>query len=202
MKVDSRGTEIAAFDFTFAYDRAAFEILDALPGTFPDSCDWEYFTVRHSPACSGPCPSGLIKIVALSEYADSRGQACHLPEEGASLIKFVIRPRTPESMDFLDLSLRFFWIDCGDNSVASVSGNELFLAAATLEPDSIPLPVYGDQGFPNYTGPPSDCFRGRAENAPFAKLNLRNGLLRYTPSESAPVAPSDSSSDAPVDSSR
>ncbi|HSH00404.1 MAG TPA: hypothetical protein VLB27_10160 [candidate division Zixibacteria bacterium] len=177
VRVDAGGTEIAAFDLTFAFDAAAFTIDTALPGEFLDSCGWEYFALRKNPLCPGPCPSGLVKVVALAEF-QRRGErsVCHLPDSGATLIKFVVR-RAAQAPVFADPALRFFWIDCGDNSVASVSGDDLFLAGSVMEPDLAPLPMLFDSAFPNFTGPLPECFAGGAVNAPRAKLALINGLV-------------------------
>ena len=64
--IDAQGTDISGFDFTFAYDLSGVEIYDALPGDFLDSCNWEYFIVKRNPRCDGPCPNGLIKVIALA----------------------------------------------------------------------------------------------------------------------------------------
>lgn len=190
VRVDAGGTEIAAFDLTFAFDASAFTIDTALPGDFLDSCGWEYFALRKSPLCPGPCPSGRVKVVALAEFQRrGEGSICHLPDSGATLIKFVIR-RAAQTPAFADPALRFFWIDCGDNSVASVSGDDLFLAGSVVEPDLAPLPMLSDSAFPNFTGPLADCFTGGAVNAPREKLALINGLVALGSAEREPVSDS------------
>lgn len=180
--IDSRGSAIGGFDLTFAYDAIGFELVDALPGAFLDSCNWEYFYSRKNPVCPGPCPSGLFKVVALAESQDTDSViVCFLPPKDVSLLKLVLRRRPVESRFKFSESLRFFWIDCGDNSVASVSGDELFLAKAVTEPNERPLPDSADGTYPTYAGPGEDCFGGRVVNAPQAKLLLENAVITLEP---------------------
>jgi len=189
---NSRGTGIAGFDLTLAYDHEVFDLLDALPGNFLDSCQWEYFMGRDNPKCPGPCPGGLYKIVALARFQNQdNATACFVPPGGAEIVKLVIR-RRPEMragpfMGVVSEPLRFFWIDCGDNSVASVSGNDLFLRHSVSDADGAPLPQNIFTQFPNYTGPPDSCFDSRRENAPKSRLKFINAVIVAPPIEFVPA---------------
>ncbi len=180
--ISSRTIGIAGFDFTLAYDRETFDLIDALPGDFPDSCNWEYFIGRNNPKCSDPCPNGLFKVVALARFKDLDSvEACLYPASGAELVKLILR-RKPASnrKTFLGTPsepLRFFWLDCGDNSVSSVSGNDLYLAQSVIDADGAPPAENVFVRFPNYTGPTATCFDNGGANAPKAQLKFVNSLI-------------------------
>lgn len=175
--IDAQGTDISGFDFTFAYDMNSVEIYNAVPGNFLDSCDWEYFFVRRNPRCDGPCPNGLIKVLALAEFQDrQRPKLCNSPSPGASLVKLLVRP-TGRAPILSSGPLRFFWIDCGDNSISSVSGNDLFIGKSVTDVDSVWQPDADETEFPSYTGPISDCFNKGAVNPPRKKIRFANGTL-------------------------
>ncbi|MFQ5606450.1 MAG: hypothetical protein ACE5GA_00780 [Candidatus Zixiibacteriota bacterium] len=184
--IDAGGTAISGFDFTFAYDISGFEIVDALPGSFLDSCNWEYFIVRRDPRCDGPCPGGLVKVIALAEFQKrDRPGVCNAPSPGASLIKLVARS-SGEASALPSASLRFFWVDCGDNTISSVSGHELFLGKSVIESDSVSLPLAAEKEFPSYRGPISDCLRKRTVNPPQSKIIFANALLHLERETAAP----------------
>lgn len=173
--IDAQGTDISGFDFTFAYDMSSVEIYDAAPGDFLDSCDWEYFMVRRNPRCEGPCPNGLIKVLALAEFQKfDRQQPCSAPAPGASLVKLLARP-TGSAPGLNSGSIRFFWIDCGDNSISSVSGGELFISLSAA--DSASNRETEENEFPNYIGPIPDCSSKSTLNPPLRKIHFRNGTL-------------------------
>ncbi len=189
------GKGIAGFDFTLAYDHEVFDLVDALPGSFLDSCHWEYFMGRDNPKCPGPCPAGLFKIVALARFKnEDSSSVCFAPPAGAEIAKLLIR-RRPRGLNeaFVGVPsepLRFFWIDCGDNSISSVSGNDLFLCRVVSDADGAPLPQNIYTQFPNYTGPTGSCLDSRRENAPRALLRLTNAIIVAPPIESPPAADS------------
>jgi len=188
---NAQGNGIAGFDFTLAYDHETFDLIDALPGSFLDSCNWEYFMDRDNPKCPGPCPAGLHKIVALARFQNKDSvSTCFIPPDGAELARLVIR-RRPEMrartfMGVVSEPLRFFWIDCGDNSVSSVSGNDLFLCRVVSDADGAPLPQNIYTQFPNYTGPTGACLDSRRENAPKPVVKFINAVIVSPPIEFAP----------------
>ncbi len=173
---------IAGFDFTLAYDRETFDLIEALPGAFPDSCNWEYFVERDNPKCPSPCPRGLFKIVGLVKFMGLDSvEVCQLPPTGGELVKLVLKRKSTTRRRTIpgvpSEPLRFFWIDCGDNSVASNSGNELFLAQSVFDADGSQLPENTFARFPNYTGPTGACFDSGRENAPKPRLKFINALI-------------------------
>ncbi len=201
--ISSAEQGIAGFDFTLAYDRETFELVSAMPGNFLESCNWEYFVQRDSAKCPGPCPAGLFKIVALARFQNTDSVSeCLVPEPEAELAKLVLKRKVQsgrKAFKGVDSEpLRFFWIDCGDNSVSSASGNDLFLAKSVSDANGAPLPMGGIDEFPNYSGPTGSCFDSRRQNFPKARLKFINALIATPPIEYVPttvVAP-DSSKDS------
>ncbi len=203
ISISSAKQGIAGFDFTLAYDRETFDLISALPGDFLDSCSWEYFVQRDSPQCPGPCPAGLFKIVALARFQNTDSiAACLIPEPEAELVKLVLRRKVQSNRKAYNglhaEPLRFYWIDCGDNSVSSATGNDLLLAISVSDASGAPLPAGGLDEFPNFSGPTSICFDGKRHNAPKARLRYVNALVATPPIEYVPAK--DTSTDSATDS--
>jgi len=148
---------IGGFDFLIAYDASALTALDAQPGALIDGGKFEYFTYRFGPFgnCDGGCPSGLLHIVGLRETNNgiiNPNPPVEGPGELAVINFFVTNDRNLECQF---IPVRFFWIDCGDNTLSDVTGNILYLGLHVYDyaGDEITDPVeYG------YSGPLAECY--------------------------------------------
>jgi len=123
--VKMEGTEeMWGFDFLIAYDASALNFMGALKGDLydiPGVYEWEYFTYRFGPFgnCGTACPSGMLRVVGMAEQNDGPHHA---------ISKDVPNGMVLFTLDFLvsnDLTLncqfvpiRFYWFDCGDNTIA------------------------------------------------------------------------------------
>jgi hypothetical protein len=124
--------EMGGFDFLIAYDASAIAAISATPGQLLVDCGWEYFEYRFGPFgnCGDACPSGMMRIVAIAEMNNGMNHpACFGPPdtdpyELAELKFFVTDDRTFECQY---VPIRFFWIDCGDNTISNVLGDLLYL---------------------------------------------------------------------------
>jgi hypothetical protein len=124
--------EMGGFDFVISYDAGPLAFIEAEPGQFTEDCDWEYFTYRFGVDgnCGDDCPSGLLRIIAIAEtnngpyHPSCYGPSDQDPHELAKLTFFVTNDRT---YDCQYVPINFFWGDCGDNSISSVSGDSLFI---------------------------------------------------------------------------
>jgi hypothetical protein len=133
------------YDLLIAYDNSALSLISAAPGNILTDCGFEYFTYRFGAQgnCTGGCPSGLVRIVAIADINNGANHpSCYGegrpgpdgPEDELAILKFLVTDdRTFECM-FVPIS--FFWIDCGDNTFSSITGDTLFLARKVL--------AYGD----------------------------------------------------------
>jgi len=182
----TQGTEIAGFDFTIAYDPAVVEIVDVLPGDFLTQAKWEYFTYRKNPLCAGPCPEGKVKIISLARlYEHKKTGIGFAPDSVASLAKVVVRPSAFVMTDAVT-PIRFFWIDCGDNTMSSTSGDELFVSRRVHD-DTASSIIPTTTGFPSFSGYSLECDSRRMPNSPVVKLVFRNGRITYR-GEIAPLS--------------
>lgn len=186
--INAAGAEILlAFDFLIGYDPSALTFVAAMSGplfTIPGTYEWEYFTYRYNYIgnCGSGCPSGLLRVVGMSEYND-----------GAHHPKLMMLPSdlTLFTLDFLvsaDYNLggmfvpiNFYWMDCGDNSIAfNYRGDNPFNILTGL---SFAVYQYGgysesdpyyeitnkSTGFPTYTGAQADCFVNSEPDKPTAE---------------------------------
>jgi len=137
-----KGSErMGGFDFLIAYDASAlnFQMADQYDPDLTDGllylydeCGWEYFTYRYGPFgnCGNACPSGLLRVVGMAEINNGP----HHP----TCFRVVPPPYALFYLDFLvsnDFTLecnyvpiRFFWMDCGDNTISSKDGDTLWVS--------------------------------------------------------------------------
>jgi hypothetical protein len=120
---------IGGFDFLISYDASALTFMEATIGeALLDPCGWEYFTYRFIDACDGPCPSGLLRIVGTAEMNNGpHHPSCFSkgPIELAELKFYVTNDR---AYDCMFVPIGFYWFDCGDNTISSVSGDTLWVS--------------------------------------------------------------------------
>jgi hypothetical protein len=154
-----------------AYDASAIRPLEAVPGNILTACGFEYFTYRFGANgnCGGGCPDGLFRIVAIADINNGANHpSCYGegrpgpegPEDELAVIKFLVTDdRTFECM-FVPIS--FFWIDCGDNTFSSITGDTLFLSNHVYGFDGVGeitgMPNYG--GWQGIEGDPLLCLAG------------------------------------------
>jgi hypothetical protein len=132
-----KGSEMfGGFDFLVAYDASAMTFMSAKLGSFLDEC-WEYFTYRYNynGNCGGSCPSGLLRVVGIADInngANHPDPAClrhpggtDNPVQLVELTFYVTNDRTYECMY---APIRFFWDDCGDNTISNIMGDTLWLS--------------------------------------------------------------------------
>jgi hypothetical protein len=176
------GSDImGGFDFLIGYDASALAFTEAVLGDFLIQCGWEYFTYRYSwnGNCGNACPTGLVRLIGLAETNNGPnhpnwgcltqfepGLDCHdCGTPIATLTFFVSNDRTLECMY---VPIRFYWMDCNDNSISVPSGDTL----------GVNYKIYdylgGDLGYqeiqdynfgvPGYYGIPDDpCMQGDKE---------------------------------------
>jgi hypothetical protein len=176
---------MGGFDFLIAYDAPGLTFVEATPGQLLVDCGWEYFTYRYGVTgnCGDACPSGLLRIVALAETNNGPNHpTCFNTGSGIQLAKlkfFVSNDRTFECMY---LPIRFFWMDCTDNTIASQFGDTLFLVDRVFDFEGNEITDYAE--FPNYTGAPDDpCMLGDKE-FPLRAIDFKDGGVDVVCSDS------------------
>ncbi|MCH9031367.1 MAG: T9SS type A sorting domain-containing protein [candidate division Zixibacteria bacterium] len=187
LSITSEGStfELGGFDFMIAYDQSALTALSATPGDYIVNCGWEYFSYRFGPFgnCTGGCPSGLLKILAVAEtndgfnHPDCFGPPNNDPIELAKICFLVSNDRTLECQ-FARVS--FFWTDCTDNVLSDRTGDVL-LVSRDVFMDQNPIPITdGTTGFPTGTGIQDVCFFGLDTTKPTPNrcVDFYNGGVR------------------------
>lgn len=170
---------IGGFDFLIAYDASALTAIDAAPGELIDNGKFEYFTYRFGPFgnCDGACPSGLMRIVGLRETNNGVINTYHITGPG-ELVKLNFLVTNDRTFECQFVPVRFFWLDCGDNTLSDESGDWLHMGLQVFdfEGNLITDPqVYG------FNGPDPDCFDTvyasdqTFKNAPIGSIIFRNG---------------------------
>jgi len=116
---------MGGFDFLIGYDASALAFTEASLGQYFVDCGWEYFTYRFNwnGNCGNACPTGVVRIVGLAETnngANHPDMACieaGVDQVIATLTFFLSNDRTLECMY---VPIRFFWMDCGDNTISTI----------------------------------------------------------------------------------
>jgi hypothetical protein len=153
---------LGGYDFLVAYDASALSFISADPGEILTTCGFEYFTFRFGADgnCSGSCPSGLLRVVSI---ADMNNGANHPSCFGAGLdgslatLKFLVTSDQTFGCQFVPIS--FYWIDCGDNGISSISGDTLFISAHVYGYDLV-SEITGQPGYGGWQGTDYDCLEG------------------------------------------
>ncbi len=150
--------QISGFDLLIAYDISALSYFSVSQGELLTACGWQYFTYRFVSFgnCGGSCPSGMLRIIAIADDPLVAGQpSCNLGQSAGTLatIKFFVSDN--QSFGCQDIPVKFYWGDCGDNALATSSGDSLLVADTVFWGSGIndyfPVPpanLYTDQGVP------------------------------------------------------
>ena len=154
------------FDLLIAYDASALNFQEATSGRLIDSCGWEYFTYRFGTQgnCNGPCPSGFVRLVAVAETNNGDiHPSCFFSGISGALatLKFLVTNDPNYNGTFAPIS--FYWLDCGDNTLASISGDTLYISHRVYDyvpgNDITGQPGYGGwqgiEGSPDCLNPPN-----------------------------------------------
>lgn len=152
-KGDPSTFQIGGFDFLIAYDASVLTALSAEPGELTDT-EFEYFTYRFVDNCGGGCPTGLLRIVGLRESNNGVVNPNHISTPGTlAVINFYVSGNLTLECQFVPI--RFYWRDCGDNTMSDETGNILYLGLGVYDfvgGEITDLTEFG------YTGPMGYCF--------------------------------------------
>ena len=156
--LQSSGKEIGGYDFLIQYDPSALLFSLATPGELLTGCGWEYFTYRYGADgnCSG-CPTGLLRVVAIAETNNGANHpGCFLDGQVGVLASLDFLVSNDRMLECQYVPIRFYWIDCGDNGVASRLGDTLFISRRVFDFELAEL-TNTTYGMPGYFGATDDC---------------------------------------------
>jgi len=132
---------LAGYNLLIHYDASALSFVSATIG--PDflpcgegGSGWEYFTYRFGADgnCGGPCPSGLLRLVALAETNNGPNHpgcgGTKNPYEVSSKVlanlKFYVTNDRTYECQYTEIG--FAWLECGDNAFSDKTGDSLHIA--------------------------------------------------------------------------
>ncbi len=144
---------LGGFDFLVEYDNR-LTLLRVTPGDLLNFCGWEYFTY------SATTPNS-VRIIALAETNNGPNHpTCFADSSGTlALLRFQITSDPVYTNDFIPVWWK--WEDCGDNSLSSADGNELYISDSVYYFNGTnDLNITQDSLFPTPYGAPSECVTG------------------------------------------
>lgn len=182
-------TAIGGFDLLLGYDGAALAFAEAELGQHLADCGWEYFSYRYSwnGNCGDSCPSGLIRLIGIAETNNGPNHpdyGCIADAGGERLVTLTFFVSNDRTLECTTQPVRFYWQDCGDNSISTANGDSLVL-------NDIIIDLYGDSigpnsgaGLPGYFGVPDDpCLQDDRYNI-IRGANFINGAIDIVCSDS------------------
>ncbi len=130
--IEGIGQLFGGFDMLLSYDATGLSFIDATPGLLLTTCGWEYVTYRFGAQgnCSGSCPSGLVRVVAIADMNNGANHPlCFGPAipSAQEIFKLKFLVSNDRRFECQYLPIKFFWFDCGDNTISSVTGDSLYL---------------------------------------------------------------------------
>ena len=180
---------IGGFDLLVQYDPSGFTFVSASLGAAINA--WEYFTYRLGPFgnCGSSCPSGLVRLVAL---ADANNGAYHPPasqlEPNGVIVNMTFLVTQNAAFEGMVFPLNFYWFDCGDNGISSVSGDTLLVDRSVYNPEAILWDEFDEVGYPESNrldgvGVPDACLAG-SKMIPLRCVEFHNGSICIIDSDS------------------
>ncbi len=181
--------EMWGFDFLIAYDASALNFMGAIKGplyTIPGTYEWEYFNYRFGPFgnCGSACPSGMLRVVGMAEQNDGphHAKSKDVPNDFVlfTLDFLVTNDRT---MECQFVPIRFFWFDCGDNTIAywpainDPLDIETGISDQVFEFGDPPFEITDLDGpFPSWGGAPNSCMNPLPDKPdPIRFIDFYNG---------------------------
>ena len=156
--LNTNGNELGGFKIKLASNSSYLDIIDILPGDFPDSCQWRLFQARRIPTENREdYPLHLWQAVGMAEgMPDTTRPVCFTHEGEISLLKVVVASPGHNQMIDTTVSIFFFWEDCTDNTLSDPSGDTIFVSRRVIDYYSENTQV-NPELFPNRTGTPRKC---------------------------------------------
>ncbi len=169
---------IGGFDLLIAYDQTALAFQAAFEGAIYAECGWEYFTFRQGPFgnCGNGCPSGMVRIIGVAEENDGpHHPTCDVNTLPVTLATMRFLVSDDRNLECQYVPIRFYWIDCGDNTISNISGTELYISAKVydFDLDFNPNPIdNGTVGFPTFQGAQDFCLENPMPDKPTPIRNI------------------------------
>jgi hypothetical protein len=171
---------MGGFDFLIAYDASALTFMGANTdlSALYNECGWEYFEYRFGPFgnCGNGCPSGQLRVVGMAETNNGPVHpTCFTVGDNLVIFTLKFLVSNDRNLNCSFVPIRFYWYDCGDNTLSNDLGTELYIANDVFD-------YFGEEGedtyvkitpddkstihFPTYLGAEDACVTSGGENKP------------------------------------
>ena len=170
--------EVGGFDFLVSYDNSALTAISAEPGDLIDDGVYEYFTYRHVDNCGGSCPTGMIRVVGMFESNNGITNPNPVPTGPGELAKINFYVTNDRTFECMLIPIRFYWIDCGDNTLSDVTGNILYLGLHVYDFEGTEITDPVEFGF---SGPMANCYDTVSVDpfkAPLGAILFKDGCIK------------------------
>jgi hypothetical protein len=178
------GNAIDGYDLLIGYDNSALSFQSAAPGASLVEDGWEYFTYRYGANgnCSNACPTGLLRLTAIAETNNGPNHPTINGVTELAVIDFLVT--NDRTLECQSIPVRFYWMDCGDNTLSTDGGNTLIVSETVFDGDEVLFPPNGseiqnfDYGFPTYFGTQNSCIVPVGDKpVPIRDASFNNGCL-------------------------
>ena len=178
------GNVIDGYDLLIGYDNSALSFQNAAPGADLVADGWEYFTYRYGANgnCSNACPSGLLRLTAIAETNNGPNHPTLDGVTELAVLDFLVT--NDRTLECQEIPVRFYWMDCGDNTLSTDLGNTLHISEAVFDGDEVLFPPNGNDiqdgtyGFPTYFGAQDECIiPAPGKPVPVRDVSFNNGCV-------------------------
>jgi hypothetical protein len=178
------GNTIDGYDLLIGYDNSALSFQNATPGADLVADGWEYFTYRYGANgnCSNACPSGLLRLTAIAETNNGPNHPTLDGVTELAVLDFLVT--NDRTLECQSIPVRFYWMDCGDNTLSTDLGNTLHISEAVFDGDEVLFPPNGNDiqdgtyGFPTYFGAQDECIiPAPGKPVPVRDVSFNNGCV-------------------------
>lgn len=169
----------AGSSLRIAIDATFYDIVEILPGSLVDSCQWQMFSTRPMEQTGLDRNFAVWQIMALAD-SPSGGEFKGLYgyDGSDSFARIVISREHTDQHPSASVPIFFLWSSCRDNLISGRYG-KILLVSDTVEHAFPPgIPLINDD-FPTTNGTPSSCIRSNIPNAPRPIVVFRSGGLEF-----------------------
>jgi hypothetical protein len=178
---------IGGYDLLIQYDNSVLTLMSAAQGQFLTDCGWEYFTYRNSynGNCGSGCPGGMVRLTAIAESNNGAAHPSCFVNTGSisnQLAQLTFMVKNDASIECSFVPVNFIWVDCGDNGLSTVKGDELLISKSVWNwvgsggSDSWYEITDFTKPFPSTTGATAPlCNTATAKGKPVRAVDFYNG---------------------------
>ena len=187
VSIEASQGPLGAFNFLIAYDPTAlnFSGVETDGSVLFEDCEWEYLQYRLGPFgnCVGSCPTGMVRIVGFAETNNGGAHPIAGCDPTGTMFSLRFLVSNDRTLECQFAPIRFYWFECGDNTLANEAGDTLSISRAVYDYQGFnPQNPYSDDispaiGFPSFQGHPDLCVTsgGAGKPSPVRDIEFYNG---------------------------